>query len=196
MVNQRAILLKMSRAIILAGGKGTRLLPYTIVMPKPMLPIGEIPIIEIISKQLKYYGFDNVTVSLGHLSGIIKLFLESKVGSAGFPNFDFVHENSPLGTSGPLKAVNPSEEDKGDSAEVLRIKAQNKMLPIHRYVEKLGLSEYVSVSVEQIPDESDPKKMSDSYLLVYYPIMNVITTFKLVVFFAAIFAALGYLAFF
>lgn len=92
--------------------------------------------------------------------------------------------------------VNPSEEDKGDSAEVLRIKAQNKMLPIHRYVEKLGLSEYVSVSVEQIPDESDPKKMSDSYLLVYYPIMNVITTFKLVVFFAAIFAALGYLAFF
>jgi hypothetical protein len=92
--------------------------------------------------------------------------------------------------------INPSEEDKGDSVEVLRIKAQNKMLPIHRYVEKLGLSEYVSVSVEQIPDESDPKKMSDSYLLVYYPIMNVITTFKIVVFFAAIFAALGYLAFF
>jgi len=109
--NQKVMQPRMNRAVILAGGKGTRLLPYTIVMPKPMLPIGEIPIIEIISKQLKYYGFDNVTVSLGHLSGIIKLFLESKVGSAGFPNFDFVHENSPLGTSGPLKAVNPAEED-------------------------------------------------------------------------------------
>jgi hypothetical protein len=92
--------------------------------------------------------------------------------------------------------VNPSEEDKGDSPEVLRIKAQNKMLPIHRYVEKLGLSEYVSVSVEQIPDASDPEKLSDSYLLVYYPIMNIITTFKVVVFFSMIFAVMGYLAFF
>jgi NDP-sugar pyrophosphorylase family protein len=101
----------MNRAVILAGGKGTRLLPYTIVVPKPMLPIGDIPIIEIISKQLKYYGFDMVTVSLGHLSGIIKLFLESKEGLEGFPNFDFIYENNPLGTSGPLKSINPEEKN-------------------------------------------------------------------------------------
>ena len=78
--------------------------------------------------------------------------------------------------------INPSEADKGDSPEVLRIKAQNKMLPIHRYIEKIGLGEYVAVSAEQIPDEEDPQKMTDSYLLVYFPIFNVITTWKIVLF--------------
>jgi hypothetical protein len=76
--------------------------------------------------------------------------------------------------------INPSEEDKGDSPDVLRIKAQNKMLPIHRYMDKIGLSEFVSVSVEPIPDEEDPNRVTDSYLLVYYPIFRVITTWRLI----------------
>ncbi len=84
--------------------------------------------------------------------------------------------------------INPSEEDKGDSPEVLRIKAQNKMLPIHKYMDKVGLSEFVSVSVEPIPDEEDPSRVTDSYLLVYYPIFRVITTWRLI-FTAIIFIA-------
>jgi hypothetical protein len=84
--------------------------------------------------------------------------------------------------------INPSEEDKGDSPDVLRIKAQNKMLPIHRYMDKVGLSEFVSVSVEPIPDEEDPSRVTDSYLLVYYPIFRVITTWRLI-FTAIIFIA-------
>lgn len=111
MTTQKVILFSMNKAIILAGGKGTRLLPYTIVVPKPMLPIGEIPIIEIISKQLFYYGFDQVTVSLGHLSGMIQLFLQSKKEKAGFPEFTFFQEDEPLGTSGPIKAINPKEDN-------------------------------------------------------------------------------------
>lgn len=102
---------KLAKAIILAGGKGTRLLPYTIVMPKPMLPIGEIPVIEIISRQLKFHGFDKVVISLGHLSGVIKLFLESKAGEPGLPDFDFFTEEKALGTSGSLKAIDPEDED-------------------------------------------------------------------------------------
>jgi len=70
--------------------------------------------------------------------------------------------------------INPSEEDKGDSEEVLRIKAQNKMLPIHRYMDKIGLSELVTVSVERVPE-------TNSYLLVYYPIMRVTTTWGIVI---------------
>jgi NDP-sugar pyrophosphorylase family protein len=101
----------MANAIILAGGKGTRLLPYTIVMPKPMLPIGEIPIIEIISRQLYFHGFADVTVSLGHLSGIIELFLESKSQKEGMPKFHFFLEENPLGTSGPIKAINPDSDN-------------------------------------------------------------------------------------
>jgi NDP-sugar pyrophosphorylase family protein len=104
-------MLKMPRAIVLAGGKGTRLLPYTVVIPKPMLPIGEIPIIEIISRQLKYHGFDEVTVSLGHLSGVIEHYLETKANLSGIPNFEYFQEQSPLGTSGPIKAISPKEEN-------------------------------------------------------------------------------------
>jgi hypothetical protein len=69
--------------------------------------------------------------------------------------------------------INPSEEDKGDSDEVLKIKAQDKMLPIHRYMDKIGLSEFVSVSAEQVPG-------TNSYLVVYYPIFRVLTMWKLI----------------
>jgi hypothetical protein len=72
--------------------------------------------------------------------------------------------------------INPSEADKGDSPDVIRIKAQDKMVPIHKYIDKLELAEFVSVSVEKIPN-------SESYLLVYYPIINVITTWRVTVFF-------------
>ena len=91
-----------------------------------MLPIGEIPIIEIISRQLKYFGFDKVTVSLGHLSGMIKLYLEGESGKEGLPAFDFFEEDSPLGTSGPIKAILPVEEDilaiNGDILSTLNMK--------------------------------------------------------------------------
>lgn len=76
--------------------------------------------------------------------------------------------------------INPSPEDKGDSPEVLRIKAQNKMLPIHKYMDKIGLSEFVTVSVEQIPDIEDPSRITDSYLLVYYPIFRILSTWNVV----------------
>jgi hypothetical protein len=75
--------------------------------------------------------------------------------------------------------INPSEEDKGDSDEVLRVKAQDKMLPIHKYMDKIGLSEFVSVSAEQVPG-------TNSYLLVYYPIFRILTMWKIIFFVSAI----------
>ncbi len=53
------------RAIILAGGQGRRLAPYTTVLPKPLMPIGEIPILEIVERQLKHAGFDDITLAVG-----------------------------------------------------------------------------------------------------------------------------------
>lgn len=100
----------LTQAIILAGGKGTRLLPYTIVVPKPMLPIGGIPVIEIISRQLFFYGFHNVTVSVGHLSEMIEIFLKSKSSEPGLPQFNFFKEETELGTSGPIKVIHPEVE--------------------------------------------------------------------------------------
>ena len=116
----------MPRAVILAGGKGTRLLPYTIVVPKPMLPIGGIPVIEIIARQLKFHGFDKVTISLGHLSGMIEHFLEGMDDSELLPVFNYFHESNPLGTAGPIKAIAPQEENflviNGDILTTLNMK--------------------------------------------------------------------------
>jgi dTDP-glucose pyrophosphorylase len=59
------------RAIILAGGKGTRLLPFTLSIPKPLVPIGDLPVIEILIRQLKEQGFQRITLSVGYLATLI-----------------------------------------------------------------------------------------------------------------------------
>ena len=64
------------QAIILAGGKGTRLLPYTKTIPKPLLPIEDIPIIEIIIRQLKVHGFNSIILAVGHMHHLFQSFLK------------------------------------------------------------------------------------------------------------------------
>ena len=63
-----------NRAIVLAGGMGTRLRPYTVVLPKPLMPVGEYPILEIITRQLAQQGFSRITMAVNHLAEIIKAF--------------------------------------------------------------------------------------------------------------------------
>jgi NDP-sugar pyrophosphorylase family protein len=58
-------------AVILAGGKGTRLRPYTVVLPKPLMPIGEFPILEVIVRQLVSYGFNRLIVAVNHQADLI-----------------------------------------------------------------------------------------------------------------------------
>ena len=65
------------KAIILAGGKGTRLAPYTTVFPKPMLPVGDKPILEIIIRQLMYYGFSDIVISIGYLGELIQAYFRN-----------------------------------------------------------------------------------------------------------------------
>ncbi len=91
------------RAIILAGGKGTRLRPYTKVFPKPMMPVGKFPILEIVIKQLKFYGFNHITIAVGHQANLIKAYFGH--GSKFNITIDYVLEKKPLGTMGPLKIV-------------------------------------------------------------------------------------------
>src|SRR4051794_17805416 len=63
---------KPPRAVVLAGGRGTRLAPYTSVLPKPLMPIGDGPILETVIKGLAGCGIVDVTLSVGHLSHLIE----------------------------------------------------------------------------------------------------------------------------
>lgn len=99
------------RAIILAGGKGTRLRPYTNIMPKPLVPVGDMPIIEIIVKQLINNGFNHITVAVNHLAHLISAFL--KDGSQWGIKIDYSQEdsNKMLSTIGPLTLIEDLPEN-------------------------------------------------------------------------------------
>jgi NDP-mannose synthase len=91
------------RAVILAGGKGTRLRPYTVVLPKPLMPIGEFPILEVIIKQLAASGFTHITLAVNHQAEIIQAFFRN--GEKWNVKIDYSLEDRPLGTMGPLKLI-------------------------------------------------------------------------------------------
>ena len=90
-------------AVVLAGGQGTRLRPYTLVLPKPLMPIGEFPILEVIIRQLAYYGFSTITLAVNHQASIIKAFFGD--GERWGVKIDYALEDIPLGTMGPLKQM-------------------------------------------------------------------------------------------
>lgn len=92
------------RAIILAGGKGTRLKPYTVTIPKPLVPIGgEMPILEIIIRQLAKAGFNHITLAVNHLANLIMAFFGD--GSSWNIKIDYSLEETPLSTIGPLTLI-------------------------------------------------------------------------------------------
>ena len=92
-----------TRAVILAGGQGTRLRPYTSILPKPLMPIGDRSILEIVIEQLGESGIDDVTLCVGYLSHLIRAVFDSRAnGSAAI---EYVQEEDALGTAGPLRLV-------------------------------------------------------------------------------------------
>lgn len=91
------------RAVVLAGGKGTRLQPYTTVLPKPLMPIGEYPILEVVVRQLVRHRFDRITMAVNHQAELIKAFCGD--GSKWGTSIDYSLESQPLGTMGPLRLI-------------------------------------------------------------------------------------------
>lgn len=97
------------QAIILAGGKGTRLRPFTATLPKPLVPVGDQPIIEIVLRQLRHFGFTDVVISTGHLAELIEAFCGD--GKRWGMRVRYVREDRPLGTSGALKLISRLQPD-------------------------------------------------------------------------------------
>ena len=92
-----------TRAVVLAGGRGTRLAPFTSVLPKPLMPIGERAILELVVERLESFGFVDITLCIGYLSHLIHAVLESR--NNGRVRIRYVLEQFPLGTAGPLRLV-------------------------------------------------------------------------------------------
>lgn len=93
----------MKRAIIQAGGLGQRLLPYTKILPKPLLPVADRPIIEILIQQLVLQGFTDITISVGHLARLVRAVIAE--GDDWGCRIAFVSEPEPLGTIGPVSLL-------------------------------------------------------------------------------------------
>src|SRR5215210_3237963 len=94
-------------AVILAGGHGVRLRPYTTTLPKPLVPIGdEFAILEIVLQQLSGHGFTSVTLAIGHLGHLIRAYVGD--GGQWGLDIDYHHERQPLGTIGPLVELRDS----------------------------------------------------------------------------------------
>lgn len=91
------------RAVVLAGGRGSRLAPYTTVLPKPLMPVGERPILEVLLRQLAAAGLDDVTLAVGHLAHLVRAVVGD--GSAHGVSVRYHDEERALGTAGPLASI-------------------------------------------------------------------------------------------
>jgi NDP-mannose synthase len=94
--------------VVLAGGRGTRLRPYTVVFPKPLMPLGDYPILEVIVRQLAIEGFDHITMAVNHHANLIKAFFGD--GESWNVRIDYSVESRPLSTIAPLCLINDLPE--------------------------------------------------------------------------------------
>lgn len=155
----------MKRAIILAGGLGSRLRPYTTVLPKPLMPIGDRPIIDVVVRQLAHAGFERVTVATGHLAELIEAFLRD--GERYGLSIDYHREEQPLGTVGALALMRDLDDDflvmNGDVLTDLDYRA---LLERHK---ESGAAATIATKVREVQislgvlhfgDEADPVRLT------------------------------------
>src|SRR6476646_3774409 len=143
------------RAIIMAGGKGTRLAPFTTVLPKPLMPVDDQPILEVVIRQLSHFGFERITISVGHLAELIMAFFGH--GERWGVEIDYLIEDEPQGTMGALRKMklpdNPFLVMNGDVLTDLNFRAlyedhvhtgaQMTVAVVRRHVDvSLGVLEY------------------------------------------------------
>lgn len=121
---------KSVRAVILAGGRGRRLEPYTSVLPKPLMPVGDRAIVEIIVDRLVECGITDITLCVGYLAHLIEAVFNGRPRGA---QMTYVHEETPLGTAGPLRLVDDLDSTflvlNGDLLTDLRF---DELVDLHR----------------------------------------------------------------
>jgi NDP-mannose synthase len=121
------------RAVILAGGKGTRLAPFTASFPKPLVPLGDTPVLEVLIRRLVQYGVTDITLTLGHLAELIKAYFHHRRCLAEQITLRYVDEEEPTGTAGSLALV-PGLNDTflGMNGDLLTNLDLNALVKFHR----------------------------------------------------------------
>jgi NDP-sugar pyrophosphorylase family protein len=98
------------RAVILAGGRGVRLRPFTVNFPKPLMPLGDDPILEVLIKRLVAFGITDITLTLGHLAELVKAYFHTHSRLTTQVRLRYVEEDEPTGTAGSLASVPDLDE--------------------------------------------------------------------------------------
>jgi NDP-mannose synthase len=98
------------RAVILAGGRGVRLRPFTVNFPKPLMPLGDIPVIDVLVNRLVKFGITDITLTLGHLAELIKAYYLTHNRATKEVQFRYVEEAEPTGTAGSIASVPDLDE--------------------------------------------------------------------------------------
>lgn len=162
------------KAVILAGGIGTRMRPLTYLVPKPLLPIGGKPLLERTIEYLKGYGFDEIIICVAYLKGQIIDYLSRRKDEIGV-KLKFAEADAPLGTAGQLKTAEPFISDtflamNGDIFTSLNIK---RLLDFHMpNTWSIALKSYsfqIPYGLVEVADDSRIKsfkeKPNNSYLV-------------------------------
>lgn len=150
------------KAVILAGGRGTRLHPFTVSFPKPLMPLGEVPVLEVLMNRLIQHGITDMTLCLGHLAGLVQAYVDQRKSLTSKIKLNYVIEEEPTGTAGSLSLVPDLDETflalNGDLLTNLDVQAliayhkeQNAILTIATHKRKvkidLGVLEFDEHSV-------------------------------------------------
>ncbi|EGW41733.1 sugar phosphate nucleotidyltransferase [Desulfosporosinus sp. OT] len=151
------------QTIILAGGRGTRLDPFSRILPKPLFPIGDKPIAEILVHQLQQAGVNEIIMCLGYLADFIKMYFQD--GSCFGLKIRYSVETDPLGTAGPLRMVNNLEENflvvNGDELTTLDFKA----LYAHHVAMKADMT--VAVQKKSVSSSFGVLEIKDGQIAAY-----------------------------
>jgi NDP-mannose synthase len=166
------------QAVILAGGKGTRLRPYTTVLPKPLMPIGDMPVVEVIVRQLRAAGFDRLVLAVGYLPHLFRAFIGNGERFGG--PVEFVLEEAPLGTAGALGLISGLDSDflliNGDTLTTLDYRAFMKFHREHGAIATIATQSRqnkVDYGVLEIGDDQSLMRYVEKPVQSYHVSMGV-----------------------
>lgn len=174
--------------VVLAGGRGTRLAPYTTLLPKPLMPIDDMPVLEILLRRLRAAGYRRVHLAVGHLAELIEAFFGD--GSRFGVEIVYLREDAPLGTAGPLGSIEPSEEHvlvmNGDLFTTLDF---NAVVATHR---ERHAAATIAIRRREVPVEFGVVRAADGFVAAFEekPVLSYEVSMGVYVFGAAALAQL------